>query len=258
MDLETRLTDAYTYTVNELEKNLALAEVHAKQFETDPFFCSGCLRKHFILVEGLADEGINFTDNASEKMKFQKISQIMKIFKSKLPEINKDAAYEMADKLRIIRKSLHSPPIILETIVSNPISPTEKHLNTSNPNNILKENRNRGIIMDVKPIAWITGSQFVARGIQEAEAYAPGEVVPGVSYKTVINIVGGLGALLATLWGKTPKALTLPLAVIGSKLLADEVTDLAKKYTAPAGAVFVPRYAAPVSFAPSAELVKVD
>ena len=257
MDLETKLTDAYTYTLNELEKNLALAEVHAKQFETDPFFCSDCLRKHFILIEGLADEGINFTDNISEKMKFQKISQIMKLFKSKLPEINKDVAYEMADKLRIIRKSLHSSPIILEIIASNP---TEKDLNSPNSKYNIKGESKRGIIMEIKQLGIVTGSQFVGRGIQEAEAYVPGEIVPGVSYATVINVVGGLGAMLATLWGRTPESFKLPLAVVGSKLLADEIVNQAKKMTAAAPA-YVPRYA-PVSFAPSfapsAELVKID
>lgn len=230
MDLETRLTDAYTYTTREIEKNLALAEVHAKQFSTDPFFCLDCLRKHFILIEGLADEGINFTDSSSEKIKFQRISQTMKIFQSKLHNLDMDMAHELSDKLRIIRKALHSSPIILGTIGSNPI---DKDLNSPNPNNILKENQNRGIKMEIKQIGIVTGSQFVARAVQEAEAYVPGEVVPGVTYKTVINLVGGVGAILATFWKGTPEGIKLPLAVIGSKILADEVVDLAKKQMTP-------------------------
>lgn len=257
MDLETKLTDAYTYTLNEIEKNLVLAETHAKQFESDPYFCSECLRKHIVAIEGLADEGVNFTDNTSEKIKFQKISQIMRLFKSKLPELNDQIAFEMADKLRIIRKSLHSSPIILETVASNPIV---KDLNTQNKLNNIK--RGRKIMEGFKEIGIITGSQLVGRGIQEVSAgYLTTPVFGTVTQKNLVGIVGGLALALVSFHRSVPTGLKTPLAIIGTKLLADEIVDLGKTMV-PAAPAYVPRFAP--AFAPryvptpTAGLVKVD
>jgi hypothetical protein len=245
MDLELKPSEAYVYTLNELEKNLALAELHLKQFsEKTKYFCLDCLRKHLIIIEGLAEEGINFTEDETEKKKFSKIAEFVKLVKPKLSSIDEAVAFDLADKLRIIRKSLCK-------VCSEPEA---KALNTEKQNNI------RGIKMEMRQIGWVTGSQFLARGVQEAEAYFPGEVVSGVKTKTAINIVGGIGAVLAALWRGTPETFKLPLVVIGSKLLVDEIVDLAKTTTA--APAFVPRFAptaAPVAAPAYAQgLVKVD
>ena len=117
VDLELQPNFAHAYTIDEIEKNLALAEAHAKQFgSVSAHFCKDCLRKHFVLIEGLAEEEINFTQNPEEKIKFGKIAEIMRRLKNKVDEIDENVAFDMADKLRMIRKAMHSSPIVVSGI----------------------------------------------------------------------------------------------------------------------------------------------
>jgi len=110
----------------------------------------------------------------------------------------------------------------------------------------------------MKEVAIVVGSQFAARGIQEAEAYIDRPLYQNVKLSTVINIVGGLGAALAgSMVRQVPEGLRLPLVVIGGKLLADEVVTLAKQMaTPPTMAVRV--VSAPMSYPSGESLVRVD
>ena len=263
MDLELMPTQAYAYTVNELEKNLALAEIHAKQFGSDPLFCSDCLRKHFIIIEGLAEEAVNFTNNVSEKGYFSKVAELMRVFKAKVPELDGGSALVMSEGIRKIRKVLNAPAIAKEIYTAAPkpqSEPAEEYLNTPADNLIISE---RGKSMDKKQLGTIVASQFVGRGVQEAVAYYDRPVFSTVTLSNVVGIGGGLLGSVLSLMGKVPGEFDLAVAVVSSKLLADEVVKVAKQQMAWGGPILGAKAAfAPVSyvptFKPAAELVTVD
>jgi hypothetical protein len=218
----------YDYTVDEINKNLILLEAHGKNYQ-----CPECMKKHLLAIEGLSEEGILMTDVPEERKKF----------------------IDLADWARKMRLSLGGK--------REHYHPTEKSLNINDVklNISLKSNRGK-IMVDTKEIMYVTGSQFVGRGIQEGLKMVDRPIVAGVNLSTVVNIGGGLAALLATLWRGTPEFLKLPLAVIGSKMLVDEIVDQSKKLAGGAGGVptFVPTVAPRFIAAPPApeELVKVD
>ena len=111
----------------------------------------------------------------------------------------------------------------------------------------------------MKEVAIVVGSQFAARGIQEAEAYIDRPLYQNVKLSTVINIAGGLGlALAGSMVKQVPEGLKLPLVVIGGKLLADEVVTLAKQMATPATSVAVRVVSAPMSYPSGESLVRVD
>jgi hypothetical protein len=229
MDLETNMTDAYAYTSNELEKNLALAEVHAKQFGEDPYFCKDCLRKHFIVIEGLADEGINFTDDNSEKIKFQKISQIMSNFKSNLGYLTKENAFLMADGLRKIRKGLYAPALVM----SNP--KIVKDLNTQSDKVSITRTNGVNIMVELKKIGVLLGSQFMGYGVKEAGTYVDTLMGKAASPSfekpsTWIDIGGGLAMALIPQFVGVGDTIKLILTVIGTQRIADKTIQLAKEY----------------------------
>lgn len=272
MDLELMPTQAYAYTVNELEKNLALAEIHAKQYPGvaplfgmpyTAWFCKDCLRKHFLIIEGLAEEGINFTDNPTEKKFFSKVAELMRVFKTKVPKMDEKMALAMTDGVRKIRKVLNAPAIAKEIYTSSPkppSAPSEQYLNTPTDNLIISE---RGKSMDKRQLGTIVASQFVGRGVQEAVAYYDRPVFSTVTLSNVVGIGGGLLGSVLSLMGKVPGEFDLAVAVVSSKLLADEVVKVAKQQMAWGGPILGAKAAfAPVSyvptFKPAAELVTVD
>jgi len=130
----------------------------------------------------------------------------------------------------IMEKKLKNCPLCTAGIQTKTLytsSNKEKDRNTS-------KNDKRLINMD-RELIYVAGSQFVGRGIQEVENMVPmlnTQVVPKVSYKRILNIVGGLGLLLGTQTKYVPENMKLPVAVVGSKLLADEVVDAGKEFMA--------------------------
>jgi len=248
VNLETNIPDGYSYTLDEIEKNLALAETHAKQYgEVSEVFCADCLKKHFILIEGLSEEGVNFTTDKEEKLKFQKIAEIMKVLKQKIQGLNKEVAFKIADTLRNIRKGLiYNSPKILEV--------STKPLNIETPNNdigntdfepeIPKKSFKKGENMvDWKEQGTVVGSQLVGRGIQEVVTMYNQPIFQTITLKNLVGIGVGLVGSLAVIYDKVQTG-KVPVAIISSKLLADEIIDLAKTYVP--GVAVPARYAAPV------------
>ena len=58
------------YTVDELAKQLVLLEIHLRQFRADDaIFCMECCFKHLLAIEGLSDECVVFLVNYVERWK---------------------------------------------------------------------------------------------------------------------------------------------------------------------------------------------
>jgi len=72
------MINPHEYTLEELGKQLALLENHFKQFGTlgDEAFCLDCLYKHLLTIEGLAEEGMSFTNDEEEILAFAKMAQM--------------------------------------------------------------------------------------------------------------------------------------------------------------------------------------
>jgi len=125
--------------------------------------------------------------------------------------------------------------------IQNSIS-AAKSLNTMSPqySNI----KTGGFLMDKEDLIQVAAGSF---GGKAASVVTPmvvpaGAIVPGVSNKTLANIVIG-GALTGlALYGKLGKY-SLAGAVAGTSLIANEVVDLAMGMV-PAGAVYTPPAAA--------------
>lgn len=58
----------YDYTVRELAKHLGLLQNHFTNYR-----CQNCIRKHLLVIEGLAEEGVPMTKDPSERQRFQDI-----------------------------------------------------------------------------------------------------------------------------------------------------------------------------------------
>jgi len=110
-----------------------------------------------------------------------------------------------------------------------------------------------------KTIGTIVGSQFVGAGIQEAETYIDRPIVGTVMLSTLINIVGGLAGCFLAATGRV-RGLEIPVAVISTKLLADEVMKQVKGTMTPARVYRAPTRVAPrvAPRARAAGLVTVD
>lgn len=85
--------DLLTYTVAEMEEQLALIELHAKEYSTDPDFCVDCASKHLSIMEGLAKEGIEFAEDEETKQLFSDIASQTRKWRKQLfyPEENPGA-----------------------------------------------------------------------------------------------------------------------------------------------------------------------
>jgi hypothetical protein len=216
----------YDYTVDEIKKNLILLENHLKNYP-----CSECMSKHLSTIEGLAEEGTLFSDDEKEKLKFLKLAEWARSVRKSLGEIK------------------HVHPLAKE-------ASKENFINTNN--NILISNKGEKMVKEIYRTA---GSQFVGRAIQEGEAFVPQLATPIVgnfTWSSAINVFGGLGLMLGSMrgWFRGYEDMA---AIAGSKLLVDELVDLAKTM-APVAPTFIPRAApafTPV-MAPAAGLVRVE
>lgn len=98
------MPDVRHYTKEEIEKNLALIEVHAKQFEQDKLFCLDCLQKHLTIVQGLADEGVGFFPEARDW--FTELAKWAAEKKELLPKLTSELAAQIGEEARQLRKDL--------------------------------------------------------------------------------------------------------------------------------------------------------
>ena len=221
--------DALKYTNEELEKQMNLLEIHLKQASsTDEAFCSDCIRKHLLTIEGLAEEGMGFSDNP------QKYSEIVNVIKEMKTKDPRKEGVEMAKKIRSIRKSLSNCPECIDELGSEKkveiLENLAKSLNTLNDLNNQRLNSNKDKMVEYMDLALTNAGQFVAEGLNYvAENYPSGE--PG-KYKKYIQLGGGVGLqVLGLFLRQLPRAVKTLSLVAGSNLLARGVISLVKEGT---------------------------
>ncbi len=239
------------YTDHEIIKNLALLETHLKQAPAeDESFCSDCINKHLILVEGLAEEGM--TAGGDEK-KYQIIYDFAKDTRGQ-EYVKKGIA--LANITRRTRKSFADCPECdkkLGSSKSRTIRSLTKNLNTSQsfysladesvPHtnnsfeaNQLNGNKNNMAKIDFAKVGYMTAGQFAAEGVKYlGETYPSTE--PG-KYDKYINIGGGLLLTVLPMFVKLPKVAKDVSMVAGTNLLAYGVVNMIRESgttTPPAG-----------------------
>ncbi len=228
--------DILIYTDSEIAKNFALLENHLKQAQSgiDEIFCRDCINKHLILLEGLAEEGMNV---GRDSKKYKKVYDFANTIKD---EDYKSKGISFSDKARQIRKDYFSKECPECEIEPNPskigaTTNSPKHLNNpSTFNNQLKRKtkNNMGRFAELGPINL---GQFVAEGVKyflEVRPQTP-------TMENVIAIGGGAVLQGLALFTKMPKLLKTGILVAGSNLFAYGVVKLVKAVPAPAVAVKV-------------------
>jgi len=223
--------DALKYTNEELEKQLNLLEIHLKQAPTsEEIFCSDCIRKHISTIEGLAEEGIGFSNNPE---KYVEIAEIAREIKTK---DFKKGGVEIAKKVRQIRKSLSNCPECEEELGSQEKVETIKNLTKNLNTQPSFNNHNLNKIEKVKMVtymdlAYMNAGQFAAEGARYLSEMYP-------NYEKYITIGGGIGLQALGLFGprlRLPAVLNTIFMVAGSNLLAGGIVKLVKGTTATAG-----------------------
>lgn len=257
------------YNKDNIFSNLIQAEDHLKKV-THPGF-SQCVLKHLIFAEAEADEAIAHSMVAEPDK-----TNLFKELRNSLSSLRKtiqtgifdpDEAIIETRKIRRKFENFNKEFDISKcnacgtskSILGNLFGTREKYLKEDNTNNNIDSLR--GENMDKKQLGYIVGSQAIGRAVQEGVSAINQPIVTGVTVKNIVGIVGGLALSLASLVDrKVPDGAKLPMAVIGSKLLVDEIADISKGYI-PTGAAFIPSVtSATIIRRPVAttELVKVD
>ena len=134
------------YTDKEIRKNLALLEIHLKQAVFgDEVFCDECIRKHILILEGLAEEGLTACIDCDTK-KYKDLLDYL----NKIQDKNfREEGIELAKQIRKLRKMF--VPCKGENVgmkdrddVKEKIKELEDELKLSQ-DNITKERLNYGI-----------------------------------------------------------------------------------------------------------------
>lgn len=226
--------DILIYTDSEIAKNFALLENHLKQAQSgiDELFCRDCINKHLILLEGLAEEGMNA---GGDPEKYQRVFGFANTIKD---EDYKGKGIGFSDEARQIRKEYFSKecpeceiepsPSKIGGIINSP-----KHLNNHSTFNNQLNKKTKNNMVKFTELGPINLGQFVAEGVKyflEIRPQTP-------TMETVITIGGG-GVLQAiALFTKMPKLLKTGILVAGSNLFAYGIVNLVRTAPAPAAAV---------------------
>jgi len=95
--------DVYTYTKDEVLKNLNLMENHLLQIKEDRLFCLDCITKHAYTLWGLADEAVQFYKADPLWIEFEKwIESLVRA----LENLDEKTAYRLAEEARTFRKKI--------------------------------------------------------------------------------------------------------------------------------------------------------
>ncbi len=216
--------DIIKYTDSELAKNFALLENHLKQAPSgDEDFCEDCINKHLLLIEGLAEEGMNIENPE----KYQKVYDFAK---SARGQNYQKKGVELSKKAREIRKSLS---------VCSTCNLT-KDLN--NPGDLDNDTHNSGRISDqpqlngepkenmtkYTELMYMGAGQFAAEGIRYAvDSYKP-------AWSKYVGLGGGAGLILLPMFvKKLPAAVKTISMVAGTNLLAGGIIAMIKGVTTP-------------------------
>ena len=233
------------YTDHEIIKNLALLETHLKQAPAeDESFCSDCINKHLILIEGLAEEGMTAGGKSG---RYQKIYD----FANEIRGNNYvKRGIDLANKTRQTRKSFADCPECTEKLGEKGVRAIKgltKNLNTSSSYydladesvqhtndsfeaNQLNGNKNNMAKIDFAKVGFMTAGQFAAEGGKWlAETWPKTE--PG-KWANWITMGGGAALAILPMFVKLPKGFKDISMVAGTNLLAYGVVQMIKDQTA--------------------------
>ena len=218
--------DILEYTDDEIIKNFALLENHLKQAQSglDEIFCEDCINKHLILLEGLAEEGMNVGDN------FEKYKEVYDFaVKTKDKDYRREGV-KLSDKARKIRKSLNfCPECELPKGLNNPTTSNNYTHNSSHINDYpqLNGEPKNNMAISYAELGLMNVGQFAAEGVRYlAETQFPAQ-------EQWVTIGGGVALQALGLFVKMPKMIKTFTMVTGSNLLAGGVVKLIKGTTAP-------------------------
>ena len=217
--------DILEYTDDEVIKNFALLENHLKQAQSgvDEIFCEDCINKHLVLLEGLAEEGMNVGDN------FEKYKEVYDFaVKTKDKDYRREGV-KLSDKARKIRKSLNFCSECLPKGLNNPTTSNNYTHNSSHINDYPKLNGElKKKMVNYAELGLMNVGQFAAEGVRYlAETQFPAQ-------EQWVTIGGGVALQALGLFVKMPKMIKTFTLVTGSNLLAGGVVKLIKGTTAPA------------------------
>ncbi|MCD6493895.1 MAG: hypothetical protein J7K36_08925 [Archaeoglobaceae archaeon] len=234
------------FNIDNIFTNLYQAEDHLRRLENtnNKEGHASCVFKHLSFVSGELGEAISHSSVVRPELTpiFQKLMKETDSLRYNLDSLSVDEAIR---KVREIRKVIEkiNPKYNTEKcqacgIVAKEIE--EKIFNKKNPGDKKDKffNKNNSINnMDKKDISTIVASQFAGKGIQEFAEFIDiklgrdkAELIGRPS--TWINILGGLGGVLAGLYllEDNPN-LQLASVVVGSNLLT-KIVDYGKEYAA--------------------------
>jgi len=219
--------DILKYTDQELAKNFALLENHLKQAPSgDEDFCEDCINKHLLLIEGLAEEGMNIENPE----KYQKVYDFAKSIRGK--DYQKYGV-ELSKRAREIRKSLSTCSTCTLTKDLNNIDSydNDTHNSTGHISDLGKLNgepKNNMVEKKYTEIMYIGAGQLAAEGVRYAvDAYKP-------AWTKYVGIGGGaVLTLLPMFVKKLPNAVKTISMVAGTNLLAKGIVDMIRGTTTP-------------------------
>lgn len=233
------------FNIDNIFTNLYQAEDHLRRLENtnNEEGHASCVFKHLSFVSGELAEAISHSSVVRPELTptFQQLMKEVDEIRHRLSEFSPDEAIRRVRAIRRVIEKIN-PKYNTEKcqacgVVSQKLE--EKFDEMENKEKILNSESNN-YIMEKKEISTIVASQFIGKGIQEFADFIDiklgrdkAELIGRPS--TWINILGGLGGILAGLYllEDQPK-LQLMAVVVGSNLLTKTV-DYAKEYAATRG-----------------------
>ncbi len=217
--------DIIKYTDEEIAKNFALLEQHLKQTQSgvDEIFCEDCINKHLILLEGLAEEGMNA---GGDPGKYQKVHGFVKKIKDKDYQRQ---GIKFSGEARKIRKSLSTcSTCSLSKDLNNPdtFNDYTHSGRISDYNQLNGEQEN--MKTELMQLGMMGAGQFAAEGVRYlAETQFPAQ-------EKIVTIGGGAGLMLLPLFiKKIPPFVKTLMMVAGTNLVASGVVKLIRGTPAP-------------------------
>lgn len=214
--------DIIKYTDSEIAKNFALLENHLKQAQSgiDELFCEECINKHILILEGLAEEGMNA---GSDSKKYQKVYDFVNNIKDKN---YKTQGISLSNKARKFRKSLTDYCPECEINPKDLNNPSTFDNDTHNSNHISGDTKLNGENKEMAKINFVElGMYNVGQFAAEGAKYLVETQFP--AQEPWVSIGGGVGLQVLSLM-KLPDWAKKLLVVSGSNLLAYGVVKLVK------------------------------
>lgn len=258
------------YNKDGIFKNLLQAEDHLKRVSNPGF--AQCVVKHLSFCEGESEEGVAHALHIDKKNVENYKDLSRKIFEIRVAlQKGEIKPNEAILKVREARKFFESfnKEFDISKCQACSMSKTEflekaKALLAKNSlisSKSITKGENK---MALGEKAVVLGGQFAGLGVKEAGQYIDGflGMVGQPAWKkasTYIDLIGGVGLMLAPLKFRMSRNMELGMAIIGSQRIADKSFELGKQFIAPAAVRAIAPMAAPrIIGAPAVGLVRVD